>query len=63
MNSFIKRGNNYNIPIMEIYGLSTDEKPLKDESGMDIPNGSYYLEIDTLNLYFFNSETKQWITK
>lgn len=63
MNSFIKRGNNYNIPIMEIYGLSTDEKPLKDETGMDIPNGSYYLEIDTLNLYFFNSETKQWITK
>lgn len=63
MNSFIRRGNDYNIPIMEIYGLSTDEKPLKDETGMDIPNGSYYLEIDTLNVYFFNSETKQWITK
>lgn len=42
----------------EFYGLSTDNKPV-DEG---IPNGSSFFEMDTFNVYFFNSTTKTWIT-
>lgn len=61
MISFVKRGNEYNIPIMEIYGLSTDEKPLYDESGMAIQNASIFYEIDKGEVYMFSSQTKTWI--
>lgn len=63
MISFVKRGNNYNIPIMEIYGLSTDEKPMHDDAGASIPNGSIFLEMDTLKVFFYETEMDEWITK
>lgn len=61
MVSFVKRGNNYNIPTMEIYGLSTDEKPLFDSQGMAVPNGSIFYEIDKGQVYMFSAETQTWI--
>lgn len=61
MTSFVKRGDNYNIPIMEIYGLSTEDKPLYDENGMAVPNASIFYEIDKGQVYMFSSQTKTWI--
>lgn len=61
MISFVKRGDAYNVPIMEIYGLSTDEKPTHDESGMAIPNASIFYEMDKGQVYMFSSQTQTWI--
>lgn len=44
----------------EFVGLSTDVKPI-DTDVVDIPNGSSYLEMDTLNVSFFNKEINAWI--
>ena len=38
-------------------GKSSDTKPISPE----IPNTSTYLEIDTGNLYFYDSDTQTWI--
>ena len=43
-------------------GLSTDTKPTETNNMEDIPNGSSYLEIDTGDVYFYNADTKMWIT-
>jgi hypothetical protein len=40
----------------EIYGLSTDTKPISKE----IPNGSAFIEIDTLNVWLYDAENQQW---
>lgn len=61
MVSFTKYGDNYNVPQIEIYGKSTDEKPVKDETGMAIPNGSLFVEMDTSTVYAFDAEEKVWI--
>lgn len=61
MVTLAKRGDSYNSQIMEFYGLSTDEKPLKDRTDMDIPNGSVFVEMDTLKVFFFDTERNSWI--
>lgn len=48
----IKDGNK---PILEIRGLSTDEKPTENVS-----NGSIFIEIDTSKIYFYDAENSQW---
>lgn len=40
----------------EFIGLSTDEKPIEN-----VVNGSSFLEIDTLDVYFWDSDTQSWI--
>lgn len=50
--SDIKNGN---MPVLQITGKSTDEKPT------DVNNGSQFIEIDTGKLYFYDKETEQWI--
>lgn len=55
-----KYGNNYNMNIMEIDGLSTAQKPTDKFEGMTIPNGSLYTEIDTDTRYMFDAENKVW---
>lgn len=40
----------------EFRGLSSDEKPIKD-----VPNGSVFYEIDTVEVYMFDEQNKQWI--
>jgi hypothetical protein len=47
-----QEGNN---PILEIRGLSTDEKPTEN-----ISNGSVFIEIDTGNMYFYDAENEEW---
>ena len=55
----IKGDPNSNNPL-EIYGLSTDTKPVVRENGKDMVNGSSFIEMDTSKLYFFNGESKTW---
>jgi hypothetical protein len=38
----------------ECYCLSTDTKPL------DVPNGSFCVEMDTGKLYFYDGENAEW---
>ena len=40
--------------IVELRGLSTDEKPT------NYGNGSIFLEIDTGKLYLFDAENQEW---
>lgn len=46
--------------LLELRGLSTDEKPIAIENGT-IENGSVFIEIDTGDVYIFDAENKEWI--
>lgn len=46
---------------LEIYGKSTDEKPIGTFKGFSIPNGSTYIEMDTMKLYFYDAEDQVWL--
>lgn len=45
--------------LLELRGLSTDEKPIEIENGT-IENGSVFIEIDTGDVYIFDSVNKEW---
>lgn len=61
MVTLTKIGNEYNSKILEISGLSTDEKPIGTIDGVAITNGSVFKEIDTGNEYSYDVESSQWI--
>ena len=42
-------------------GLNTDTKPTGKYAGAKIANGSTFLEMDTLNLKFYDATTDTWI--
>lgn len=46
--------------IMELNGLSTDEKPIGTYKGQAIPNASTFLEMDTSTVYVYDEENEQW---
>ena len=46
MVTLTKIGNEYNAQVLEITGLSTDEKPIGSIDGIAINNGSVFKEID-----------------
>lgn len=46
---------------VELYGLSTDTKPTTQYSGIEIKNGSTYLEMNTGKVYIFNEEGSVWL--
>lgn len=46
---------------MELYGLSTDEKPVTNYKGMNIPNGSIFVEMDTSKVYAYDDENEVWL--
>lgn len=48
-----------NFILVEIRGLSTDEKPTKCYS-QDIANGSIFIEIDTGAMYMYDLENQEW---
>lgn len=56
-------GPHTNENLMELYGKSTDVKPIGEFEGMSIPNGSSYFEIDTIKLYFYDAEKQAWESK
>ena len=41
-------------------GLSTDEKPAEEFGGIKIMNGSYFEEMDTGNLYYYDGAAGEW---
>ena len=45
--------------LLELRGLSTDEKPVEIENGT-IENGSVFIEIDTGDVYIFDAVNKEW---
>ena len=47
------------LDIMELRGLSTDDKPLTIRN-KDMSNGSIFIEIDTGKIYMFDAISKQW---
>ena len=47
---------------LQFYGKSTDTKPTGKVNGEDIPNASFFFEIDTQNVIFFDGDTKAWLT-
>lgn len=42
------------VELSELYGLSTDDKPL------DVENGSIFLEMDTGDVFTFDVDNKKW---
>lgn len=52
----IKDNNNQ----LEIYGLSTDTKPIDMIDGYEIVNGSIFIEMDTGKVYLFNKASDTW---
>lgn len=48
--------------VLEISGMSTDEKPIGSYEGYRIMNGSTFLEMDTSMVYFYDEETQTWIS-
>lgn len=45
---------------MELYGLSTDEKPIKKFNNTFIGNASTYLEMDTKKVFIYDEENHKW---
>ena len=46
--------------LLEIVGLSSDNKPIKTVDNYYIMNGSTFLEMDTGMVYFYDEEAQQW---
>lgn len=45
---------------MELYGLSTDEKPIEKFENTFIGNASTYYEMNTKKAYIYDEENHQW---
>ena len=46
----------------ELYGLSTDDKPIVGVNNVkNVPNGSSFVEMDTSKRYFYDGAGNQWI--
>ena len=57
MVTIVKMGGHVATKVAEIYGLSTDSKPIGDE----IPNASIYYSMDDQMVYLYDAENKRWI--
>lgn len=45
---------------MELYGLSTDEKPIKNFNNTFIGNASTYYEMDSKKAFIYSEENHTW---
>lgn len=48
---------------LEFYGLSTDTKPVGFFENSEVTNGSYFFEMDTQEVYFYDEATKSWLAQ
>ena len=46
--------------ILEIRGLSTDDKPVETCKNIYIDNGSVFIEIDTGDVYLYDMDSETW---
>ena len=49
-----------NTETMELMGLSTDEKPIREYNGHEIKNASTYYEMDTKKAFLYDEEHHIW---
>ena len=55
-----KIGQNTNSCILELYGKSSDIKPTDFVNGVQVINGSVFIEIDTGKGFLFDGQNKTW---
>lgn len=53
------RGEDKPLVLVELRGLSTDDKPTVIQNG-EIENGSSFIEIDTGKMYLYDGSSKSW---
>lgn len=46
---------------IELYGLSTDKKPIEKFKNTLIKNGSIYYEMDTKKAFIYDEENHRWL--
>ena len=61
MLSFSIVGVKSNDRVLELSGLSTDEKPIGEVDGVRIVNGSTFFEMDTCNISIYDEENQKWL--
>ena len=55
-----KYGDKCNRVFLELYGLSTDEKPIEKFDGTYIGNASTLYTMDDRKCYMYDEENKKW---
>lgn len=60
MVTLCKIGDAYHSKLLEICGLSTDEKPVKTIEGAVIVNGSTFVEMDTKKVFMYSQSDSRW---
>lgn len=55
-----KISNSYNRQILEVLGLSTDEKPSAKIGEISLTNGSTFFCMDTSDFFMFDEQNKKW---
>lgn len=56
-----KYGDRPNRLWMELYGLSTDEKPIGKMGTIGIGNASIFYEMDMQKTYIYDEENHRWL--
>lgn len=56
-----KIGKVQNEKVLELVGLSSDEKPTKIIDGVEITNGSTFLEMDTQVVFMYDEQYHRWL--
>lgn len=56
-----KYGDRANRMWMELYGLSTDEKPIEKMGTIGIGNASTFYEMDTKSIFIYDEENHRWL--
>lgn len=55
-----KYGDKCNRIYLELYGISTDTKPIEKFGTTYIGNASTYLEMDTGKIFIYDEENHKW---
>ena len=55
-----KYGDKCNRVYLELYGLSTDTKPIEKFENVFIGNASTYYEMDSKKLFIYDEENHKW---
>lgn len=60
MVTYTKTNVKTGLALFAFNGLSTDTKPTIEMDGIQIGNGSSFLEIDTKDMKFYDGESNTW---
>lgn len=59
-NTRTEDGEIYNL--VELRGLSDDVKPVVLDNGVNVDNGSVFIEMDTQDIYMYDYDNDNWVT-